>query len=423
MTVFSESDRYCRRVRVNREVAPNILDDPALEDLEPGFEEEVEFGYRAAAWVIRDRLEAIGFTLDVSRSVFEAGVSQRLNELRELSAHGPNFACLWSDKIALLEDISFDAWLREFCELKQKGIHPWHLSSWSENPTPVEVSPLGRYMLTDDSNHWLGYPLSDIRHFLRAVIEACGDTAVFEQDVSEVTNAGWYEFGQAIVENARAGLISDFPSNAKIIILTEGTIDRRALEGAFRLVYPHLIDLYSFMDFDGPGFPGGVGHLVNTLKAFAGAGIANKVIALFDNDTGARSALRAISQDVLPRSMRVLRYPPIEVAKSYPTIGPSGLVQMDVNGLAGSLEMYFGEDVLKQEDGSLTPVQWRGYDQALCQYQGELLNKARLQAAFFSKLDNAMSNPVLRETQDWSGMTIILDAIRSAFSTAVMQVY
>jgi hypothetical protein len=34
-------------------------------------------------------------------------------------------------------------------------------------------------------------------------------------------------------------------------------------------------------------------------------------------------------------NVRVVQYPSIELAKNYPTIGPSGVSNVDVNGLAG----------------------------------------------------------------------------------------
>ena len=55
-------------------------------------------------------------------------------------------------------------------------------------------------------------------------------------------------------------------------------------------------------------------------------------------------------------------------------------------GLRAALEIYYGEDVLRRNDGSLTPVQWRGYDVALNQYCGEILNKGELQERFLEKL-------------------------------------
>ena len=53
---------------------------------------------------------------------------------------------------------------------------------------------------------------------------------------------------------------------------------------------------------------------------------------LLDNDTAARDALRALRGATLPSHYSVLHYPDIDLARSYPTLGPSGLSEMDVNG-------------------------------------------------------------------------------------------
>jgi hypothetical protein len=139
------------------------------------------------------------------------------------------------------------------------------------------------------------------------------------------------------------------------------------------------------------------------------------VVALFDNDTAAKSALRGIDRVNLPSSLKILCYPEIDIARNYPTTGPSGLVQMDVNGLAGSLELYFGEDVLRRADQTLTPVRWRGMDEFLRAYQGEIEDKAKLHVKFFKKLNSAAADSKELDRQDWSGIRAILDMARHAF--------
>ena len=88
---------------------------------------------------------------------------------------------------------------------------------------------------------------------------------------------------------------------------------------------------------------------------------------------------------------------------------------MDVNGLAGGLEIYFGEDVLRLPDGTFTPVHWRGFDSAVRAYQGELESKAALQEKFSQKLSAARSDSKLVQAQDWTGIRAILDMIHHAF--------
>ncbi len=144
------------------------------------------------------------------------------------------------------------------------------------------------------------------------------------------------------------------------VVCQDGDV-KVVLEGSFRLLYPHLVEFYSFIDFDGARASGGAGAQVNTLKAFIGAGIVNRIIAIFDNDTAAKVATRSLREIRLPDTVRVLLYPDLELARNYPTLGPQGISSMDVNGLAAGIELYLGDDVLRQSDGALTPVQWRGY--------------------------------------------------------------
>ena len=59
-----------------------------------------------------------------------------------------------------------------------------------------------------------------------------------------------------------------------------------------QLLYPHLADYFTFMDFEGARVGGGAGNLANIVKAFAGAGIVNKIIAIFDNDTAGEAAIQ-----------------------------------------------------------------------------------------------------------------------------------
>ena len=75
------------------------------------------------------------------------------------------------------------------------------------------------------------------------------------------------------------------------------------------LLYPHLDDYFGFMDFEGVRIGGGAGSLVNIVKAFAGAGIVNRTVALFDNDTAARAVLAGLRSIRLPSNIVVKHLP------------------------------------------------------------------------------------------------------------------
>ena len=133
-----------------------------------------------------------------------------------------------------------------------------------------------------------------------------------------------------------------------------------------RLIFciPTFPPITRSLDFDSSRSQGGAGHLVSIVKAFSGAGITNRVIALFDNDTAAREARRSLDAATLPSNFAVLHYPDLDALRHYPTLGPAGLSHLDINGLAASIELYFGADVLLL-DGTLAPIQWKGYCEAL----------------------------------------------------------
>jgi hypothetical protein len=151
------------------------------------------------------------------------------------------------------------------------------------------------------------------------------------------------------------------------------------------------------------------------VKAFAAAGIMNRVIALFDNDSAAESAIRSLSSVSLPKNIVIRKYPDIQLAENYPTLGPSGVVSMSVNGLAGSIELYLRNDVLRDESGNLMPIQWRGYEKGVNKYQGEILNKSNLHTKFDQKLKICETDPSRISSFDWNGICAILNTMRTAF--------
>ncbi len=279
--------------------------------------------------------------------------------------------------------------------------------AWYEGPLK---GTLPGYML---SHAWFGFPGPDTTAALRLLLEAYSEATEFIYDVTDLIWSGYAAHDEEFVAATTEISIEEMQSVAKIIVLTEGRSDASILQESLHLLYPHLSDYYSFMNFEGMRVGGGAGILANLLKAFAAAGVVNKTIALFDNDTAGRSALQTLAAVSLPEHLAVLTLPPLDSLKTFPTIGPSGSMTMDVNGLAGSLELYLGDDVLTDDDGPCE-IQWTGYDQTLKQYQGQIVNKAEIQHRFEAKLEAA------KETKaslgpDWDGLRAVFAHIFAAF--------
>jgi hypothetical protein len=160
--------------------------------------------------------------------------------------------------------------------------------------------------------------------------------------------------------------------------------------------------------------------LVNTVKSFAASGIANRIVALFDNDTAAADALRPWDRSRLPGNIRVHHYPPLDLAADYPTLGAppahTHVANADVNGLAGSIELYLGRDVLTDASGNLRPVHWQTYIPGMRRYHGEVADKTAVQDAYRAKVRAADADRSRIAQQDWSGVRAILDLVRGAFN-------
>lgn len=402
MTLFRETDKRIVHTDVtNLELEHSY----ALEELEE--EDTISVvQYSCSASVAKDRLELMGYTREVAELVFHQELKDEI-ERHEAYVTGPH-GDFWKESLVVLRDLTPGKWLTALEEIGELRLKPISLGDLEANQHP----PLLQYMLT---HNWYGFPGYDQRPFLRLVLEAYPETAELVYDLTDLYLGGWVDGTEDLVEYADHLISDNFAMSRRIIVLTEGNTDRWILERSLNLLYPHLSDYFRFLDFEGARIGGGAGALANIVKAFAGAGIINRIVAVFDNDTAAEAAVQTLDAISIPNNIAIFQYPTLELARDYPTIGPSGLVSMDVNGLAGSIELYLGTDVLRDDDGDMLPVQWRGYDRNLKKYQGEILNKATLQQEFDRKLRACEKDASQVNQYDWAGIRLIIDEMRRAF--------
>lgn len=372
-----------------------------LED-EPDF--KVVF-YEVSVNVVRDRLMVMGYNLDNAKVAYLTWKSAEINSQREMSERIPSMKNLYEEKIQILSSLTPEKWIQNLRKINDLGMKPNYFGRY-------EVShddPVINYMLKEN---WYGYPGYDVYSFLRMAIEALENSKKFLYDVTDLVLAGRFDYEDDFVDYGFEITSSEFVSKSKIVVLTEGKTDAWILSETLSLLYPHLVDYYSFLDFESSEFGGGVGNLANVVKAFAGARISNNILALFDNDTAASSACKIFKKIDLPSNIVIQHLPEIDLLRKYPTKGPSGSVYLDVNGMAASIELYLGEDVLRTDDINLAPVQWKGYDQSANQYQGEVLEKRILQDRFRDKLLRAKNG----ESVDLKDLDTVLQLIFNSFN-------
>jgi HEPN/Toprim N-terminal domain 1 len=358
--------------------------------------------YRAPVNVIRDRLNLQGYTLDTARAAFTECIKIEVQELRE-SCEEEEIGNRYEPHLEIIQQLNVDSWVNTLRSIRSKEHRP------IGNPYAVpKGETLIGYMV---ARNWYGYNGHDLNVALRLALEAYPDAEEFIYDVTDLVLGG----NISLDEEEYIEYVFSDPTIGKTIVLTEGKSDVWILSESLKLLYPHLFDNFSFMDFDGFRVGGGVGPLANIVKAFSGAGITNKVVALFDNDTAAEDALRGLKSVQIPSHICICKLPEIDFLRDYPTSGPSGLISMNVNGIAGSIELYLGCDALLDAGGSLTPVQWKGFGAGVGKYQGEVLQKDTIQQKFRNKLNACQEDVALIKQTDWDGVRAILECLLSAF--------
>ncbi|MDQ2950248.1 MAG: HEPN/Toprim-associated domain-containing protein [Acidobacteriota bacterium] len=385
LSIFVEADKFN---------GPRSPDLPA--DFEP--EENDEFsGYEASAEAITDRLELMGFTAAAARADFALMIKNEINDTSELAHESAmdqeldaRLRAERDARIAFLSDFSFDAWVTTVTKIRVDNVH---LKTYDAEARELVFSrplnSLEAFILNeknDDEQPPLGYFCSDLRFLISAYLLSAGPQDLVVLDNSEVVYAGYFTAEDRIVQEARQSIAAKGRAIEKLLVLTEGSSDSRILQCTFDVLYPHLKEFVSFLDHGQFSVAGGAGNLMNLLRGFAGAGVSNRVVALFDNDAaGTVQRLKAKAMP-LPRNFRVIQLPHLTWAERYPTLGPTGLVEADINGLACSIELYLGMSALEDETSGLIPIQWTGIERSLSRYQGELLDKRAVQDRYFDLL-------------------------------------
>jgi hypothetical protein len=370
-----------------------------IEDMSPEEIEDLEvYAYVAPAGVLKDRLSLLGFGKTLVKETFEEALEENIEHATTSvqKYSGKGLIKYAEGRLKELQKLDYDTWMQQ-------------LGAFISANRSLNVDEVRSFIDEGPLEILSGY--TDQRVLLRAILEHIDEKEVVTLDLTDLVAGGWLD-KQDFDSAFRKGWELDI---GVPIIITEGIYDAQVLKGAIEILKPHLAPYIRFLDYDFRN-EGSASVAVSTLKSFAAAGISNRIVAIFDNDSAAREAVTALKGIKLPQQYKVIHYPDIKLANEYPTLGPQGNVTTNVNGLAGSIELYLGTDVLKDDEGNLMPVQWKGYMSKIKSYQGELLNKSLAQKAFNEKLKAAKTNRKNVDKQDWSGLSAILDKLVETLS-------
>jgi hypothetical protein len=367
---------------------------------------------------IRDRLELEGYTVENCRRLFEEWRALEIRQRESWDAEPASDTQSEDEQgikkmiresraadLKRLRQLTVDLWVGYFRRIVED-----HLTS---KDADLNTDSYLEEMLKVSNDGWFGYGGPDPLVALRLAIEVfpAADDVVY--DLTDLVISEYLGKDEDPIAELMNSSTGEVHAHSRVIILTEGRSDVTLLKSALDLLYPHLAGYFSFMDFAEYG--GGAGQLVNLIRAFAAAGIVNRVVAIFDNDAAGLSALHTLSKTSLPKHIVAMRLPDLAMLRSYPTLGPSGPSLMNINGMAASIELYLGADVLCGDADKLPAIQWTGYERAIETYQGELPRKQEVQGRFLKKLEKARKDAHFCGTADWSGLQLIFLQLFKAF--------
>ena len=343
-----------------------------------GGEPDVE--YRARRESVLNRLDVMGCTEALARRRFEGWKAEQIDReeeyLSEWKAEQPD-----ADKtIKALQELTWDGWCQRVPDV---------LASLYDDDSSIDE--IDQQMKSMDENSWLWFDGSDSLISLRAIIQAASDKQDVALHVGDLIGGGWIDANAKIcAEKIRIVAARGQPAGPAVI-LAEGKSDIAILKASIERFHPDLREFVTFLDHTEFKVDGGASYVVKFLKAFAAARVPANIVAVFDNDAAGLTAYRQARSLRLPDNMTCIHLPDIELARAYPTIGPQGRHDADINGRACGIELYLGRNALSS-NGALRPVRWTGYDQSSDTYQGEVDEKEAVQNAFLTAMQNGSGN-------------------------------
>jgi len=384
-TVFTEAEFLARpRATAHRDVRRWV-------DRYYDYPPEPYHYLRATASVVRKRLLIQGYTSDFCRQAWDIARRQTISIWQR---HMSDPSSTAAQALAAMEDMTFEAWAAEIQARARQAptgtlggrYNPWDVVSLLDGPDDPLVQLALLTEIFPRAPVWMDcFFLADYGSPIRSPYEIAR-----EED---------HEAAQ-------------YPSG-KIIVLTEGRTDSRVIKAALQRLYPEFSGAYQFVDFEEFRLEGGASVLAKMVRILAGAGLQNRLLAIFDNDVAGVEAMGSLRGAKLPQTVRLMTLPSTPLASAYPTIGPNGLTEMNVNGAGAAIELYLGRSALTDDNGRLRPVRWQHWNKPIGRYHGAIDDKDAVIKAF----ENILAQPgspaeVRRRLPE---MELLLRSIFSAF--------
>lgn len=402
LAVFTEDDKYvddawlAAHTRLNGQYGSDQEEQQIADEVivEQAGSTNV-FGFRAAASRIRARLALMGFTAEACRHELSTAIAELLQD----DEPGYDFEIFGKSGEVIAS--------MPRSEILDRGIQAW------ESATPYRHLEALDQKCADFIDLFIESGF-DRRALLALQLEAAHADDDVWLDLHDLFLAGYFDGIDNITQLAADALSVSVSSGGPIIVVTEGVTDASYLERALELVAPHVCHMFRFFDKD-VGAEMGAAQVMRTLRSFAAAGVTNRVVGVLDNDAAGRVAAKNLDAKPRPTNNRYFLLPDVPYGAAYPTYGPGGDAELNINGRAVAIEFQFGLHNLRLDNGELARIEWSGREAAIGVYQGSLSknDKDAVQRRIREFLESASPDHD-RAVEPWPTVHALVDRLLEA---------
>lgn len=403
-------------------ITPNYIVDSQDEDSVP----YTRYVYKTTVGKARERLDVMGYGIDA----FEAWFDNYANEIIYYYPFLTHLHIEYDDqeekaRARIEKYVTFKKWTNSMHKIVKHELEYGNITHFNTDCSfkiSTECDKVIYYSLIEnESNSYyaINTEVVKIAYIIRLILEYCD---VDDDVILDFSNLGLW------ADDCIPKAIETTGNTEKAIILVEGTSDKEILEFALSYIYPNLVDLFYFMEFEdeqGKKRGAGAAEIRKHMETFYYSKLRVRFIAVFDNDAVGyhNSCLLRDQIRTTPDNIRILCYPEIIEFKKYPTLASNGsIIYDDINKKACSIELYLPDNLINDGEGYY-PIEWENRERIKringdieYLYQGVILNKQQIKERFVNlknKINRGEESFVLEE---WDRMKKVLDRIVFAFT-------
>lgn len=342
------------------------------------------------------RLDITGYTIEAARAEYEEIISE--SQEMDLELGSPQTY------------MSFD----EFCEFcGQFPLEELDTTYIDFDDPDRDIKSQGRFVAISEELSCIPQGPADMywseRSFFGATVGILSPYSmlqVFGQNYQNQNSDVVWQYGPLV--EAGWAKAEDFNHGARrksiILVATEGTSDSRIIKHAIEALRPDTADFFSFIDVNERHHFWGTGSLTKFAEGLVRIDIQNKILFVLDNDVEGLEAYRRLLDLNMPKNMRAMTLPDLEIFKQFPARGPEGVNVSNINSCAAGIECYLDLNLPQYPPAK---VLWTNYKPELDKWHGALEHKDSY-AKFFYKQS---ASDLTSEQYDTTKLLAILDAV------------